>query len=328
VFAYLDHRSVDQRSVDMYDEYDDGDEGSSLGRKLALGVGVVAIAAAGFFAFKAVTKSDGGEASSGDSVLATDGTSAADSTLDPTVTTVAGTLSAGATTEPPTSEAPVTTEPAPTTAATTTTTAAATPTTPAPTTTAPVAQPPATYDTLPNGDPAWVIAIYGADSITLSGAVPDQAAKDRLESLAVGNAKEGQAATVVNNITLNPAVPRNVGARVVELTSARFPEGSAEILPAHAAELDRAVAIMTALPNITALVIGHADQRGNETANFAISAARADAVTTYMASRGIAPSRLSSRAVGEADLLTLNDDDAALELNRRTEFVFYGLLIG
>ena len=37
----------------MYDEYDDGDEGgASLGRKLALGLGVVAIAAAGFFAFK------------------------------------------------------------------------------------------------------------------------------------------------------------------------------------------------------------------------------------------------------------------------------------
>jgi hypothetical protein len=31
--------------------------------------------------------------------------------------------------------------------------------------------------------------------------------------------------------------------------------------------------------------------------------------------------------VGEADLLTLNNDDAALALNRRTEFVFYGLLI-
>ena len=47
----------------MYDEYDDGDEGgASLGRKVALGLGVVAIAAAGFFAFKAVTKDDGGEA--------------------------------------------------------------------------------------------------------------------------------------------------------------------------------------------------------------------------------------------------------------------------
>jgi outer membrane protein OmpA-like peptidoglycan-associated protein len=113
----------------------------------------------------------------------------------------------------------------------------------------------------------------------------------------------------------------------VELTSARFPTGSADILPAQAQELDRVVSIMNALPNISALVIGHSDQRGDETSNYELSAARADAVVDYLASQGIAPSRLSSRAVGEADLLTLNNDEAALALNRRTEFVFYGLLI-
>jgi outer membrane protein OmpA-like peptidoglycan-associated protein len=50
-------------------------------------------------------------------------------------------------------------------------------------------------------------------------------------------------------------------------------------------------------------------------------------VRTYLTGRGIAPSRLSSRAVGEADLLSLEDNDSALALNRRTEFVFFGLLL-
>jgi outer membrane protein OmpA-like peptidoglycan-associated protein len=106
----------------------------------------------------------------------------------------------------------------------------------------------------------------------------------------------------------------------------RCPEGSAEVLPDHAAELDRLVNVMNLLPNTTALIIGHADQRGDEVANYVISEARADAVTNYLASRGIAPSRLSSRAVGEADLLTLDSNDTALALNRRTEFVLFGLL--
>jgi len=48
----------------------------------------------------------------------------------------------------------------------------------------------------------------------------------------------------------------------------------------------------------------------------------------YLASQGIDPSRLSSRAVGEADLLSINNDAASLALNRRTEFIFYGLLLG
>ena len=45
-----------------------------------------------------------------------------------------------------------------------------------------------------------------------------------------------------------------------------------------------------------------------------------------MVFNGINPERLSSRAVGDTDLLTLNDDAASLALNRRTEFVLYGLL--
>jgi outer membrane protein OmpA-like peptidoglycan-associated protein len=171
-----------------------------------------------------------------------------------------------------------------------------------------------------------VVAIFDVDQITLTGAVPDQAAKERLQALALANAKPGQG-KIANFLTINRDVPRNVGVRVVELTSARFPTGSAEVLPPHALELDRVVSIMNALPNITALVIGHSDQRGNELTNYELSARRADAVVNYLAAHGVDPSRLSSRAVGESDLLTLNNDEAALALNRRTEFVFYGLLV-
>ena len=83
---------------------------------------------------------------------------------------------------------------------------------------------------------------------------------------------------------------------------------------------------MNALPNVTALVIGHSDQVGNSASNFKLSADRASAVVDYMVFNGISPERLSSRAVGDTDLLTLNDDAASLALNRRTEFVLYGLL--
>ena len=112
------------------------------------------------------------------------------------------------------------------------------------------------------------------------------------------------------------------------MTSSRFPDGSSEILPDHGRELDRIGAVMNALPHTTVLVIGHADQRGSEAANFAISEARAQAVVSHLVDYGIDASRLSSRAVGETDLLSLNDDETALELNRRTEFVIYGTLLG
>ena len=227
------------------------------------------------------------------------------------------------TVEPAAESVPTSTATTTTAAAATTTTAAATTTTLAATTStmAPAA---ATYDTLPDGSPTPVVAIFDISTITLTGAVPDQAAVDRLGALALANSKFP--ATLNNQLTINPAVPRNVGARIVELTSTRFPESSFEILPPHAAELDRVANVMNALPNTTVLVIGHADQRGDEVTNFRLSEERARAVVNYLTMKGIAPARLSSRAVGEADMLTLNDDAAALALNRRTEFIFYGLI--
>jgi outer membrane protein OmpA-like peptidoglycan-associated protein len=213
--------------------------------------------------------------------------------------------------------APPPTEPEPTDAATT-----VAPTDP-PTTPPPTAA--KTYPTLPDGSPVPVVAIFNGPEITLTGTVPSQAAAERLAALALANSKTP--ATVNSQLTINPAVPINVGVRVIEMDSARFPEGSAEILPAHAAELDRVIWVMTTLPNITVLVVGHADQRGDEVSNFVLSEERARSVVSYLAGGGIAPARLASRAVGEADLLTLNNDAAAFALNRRTEFIFYGLLI-
>ncbi len=84
---------------------------------------------------------------------------------------------------------------------------------------------------------------------------------------------------------------------------------------------------MQSLPKTTVLVIGHSDQRGDAATNFTLSEQRAQSVVSYLVSKGITPSRLSSRAVGESDLLSIDDDAAALALNRRTEFVFYGLLL-
>ncbi len=210
----------------------------SLGRKLALGIGVVAIAAAGFFAFKAVTGGDGGNDSvegAGGSTATVDSSSPADVAAAPeTAADDDDTLSAGATTDPATSDAPPTTEAdaTGTTAATTTTAAPAPPAAP-PTTAAPAPPPAPTapYVTLPDGSPAWATAIYDVDKITLTGVVPDDAARQKLEDLARLSAKPGQGDVIDNQLTINPAVPRSVGVRVVELTSARFPEGSADVMP-------------------------------------------------------------------------------------------------
>jgi len=182
------------------------------------------------------------------------------------------------------------------------------------------------YPTLPDGSPVPVLAIYDGQLITLSGAVPSEAAAQRLQVLAIANSSV-PGAEVVSFLTIEPSVPVGVGVRVVEMNSARFPEGSPVVSIEHGAQLDRIVAVMTSLPHVTVDVIGHSDQRGDEATNFQLSADRARAAADYVASRGVDPARLSSRGAGESDLLTLNNDAAALALNRRTELVFFGLLV-
>ena len=217
-------------------------------------------------------------------------------------------------------------EPAPAAAAPETTSV---PTTaPAPTSSAPVADTaPPTYDTLPDGQPAPILAIFDTDRITLTGAVPSEEAQERLRTLALANAKPGQGDNLIDETVVVSGVPAGIGVRVVELTSTRFPEGRADVVGEHAEELNRIATVMNALPKVTALVIGHADQRGDDAVNFEISRQRAEAVVLYLTEQGISPDRLASRAVGENDLLTLEENDVAYALNRRTEFVLYGLLI-
>ncbi len=182
------------------------------------------------------------------------------------------------------------------------------------------------YDTLPDGRPVPVLVIFDGELITLSGAVPSSEASTRLSVLALANSTVPDA-EVASFLTVEPTVPVGVGVRVIEMNSVRFAEGSPTVTLEHAEQLNRVAAVMAAFPDVTVEVIGHADQRGDETSNFQLSTARARAAADFLAAQGVDPSRLSSRGAGESDLLTLNNDETALALNRRTEFVFFGLLL-
>jgi len=221
---------------------------------------------------------------------------------------------------------PATTVAVPTTTAAPTTTQAPT-TTAAPTTTEapPTTQAGPAYPTLPDGSPEPIVAIYDGPTIRVTGWVPSQEKADQLEGLALANSAD-PTAQVAAMWAIDPSVPLNIGTRVIEMNSPRFPASSSDVTPEHAAQLDRVANVLNLLPNVTVTVIGHADQVGDDAANYALSEARAMSVVRYLVSQGVAPSRLSARAVGEQDLLAADESEASLALNRRTEFVFYGLL--
>jgi OOP family OmpA-OmpF porin len=99
-----------------------------------------------------------------------------------------------------------------------------------------------------------------------------------------------------------------------------FVKGSPWLNPVYHETLDNLMTYMNANPGLRIGVVGHADTDGEDDINNKLSAARAEAVTNYLVSKGIAKERLVVSFKGKSDTKypgkTLEVDAA----NRRVSF--------
>ncbi|AUD07491.1 OmpA family protein [Spirosoma pollinicola] len=92
-----------------------------------------------------------------------------------------------------------------------------------------------------------------------------------------------------------------------------------------ARELDKVVATMRKYPSLIIEIRSHTDSRGDAERNKTLSLQRANAVATYLVSKGINRRRMSTLGMGESQLVNNCTDgvictDAEHQRNRRTEF--------
>jgi outer membrane protein OmpA-like peptidoglycan-associated protein len=66
---------------------------------------------------------------------------------------------------------------------------------------------------------------------------------------------------------------------------------------------------------------GHTDNKGKESYNQTLSDRRANAVASYLRSKGIAPERIRTKGFGETMPKSPNDSEAGRSENRRVEFL-------
>ncbi len=98
-----------------------------------------------------------------------------------------------------------------------------------------------------------------------------------------------------------------------------FATGSAKILPKSFASLNDVVAILKADESLNLTADGYTDNTGSEEKNLVLSEERSVAVITYIASKGIAESRLSSDGHGIDNPVADNKTAAGRAKNRRVE---------
>lgn len=85
--------------------------------------------------------------------------------------------------------------------------------------------------------------------------------------------------------------------------------------------LYRLVTFLNDNPEREVLIEGHTDSVGSESYNLDLSQRRAQSVRDFLASNGVAASRMAVRGFGESRPLASNESDAGRQQNRRVEVV-------
>jgi OOP family OmpA-OmpF porin len=100
-----------------------------------------------------------------------------------------------------------------------------------------------------------------------------------------------------------------------------FKLNSNRLLSASEVALNKVVSILEANPGWKLRIEGHTDNNGEASYNLMLSQKRAQAVKTYLESKGIAPDRLTAEGFGDTKPLASNATLAGRKQNRRVELI-------
>ncbi|MBI4499544.1 MAG: OmpA family protein [Gemmatimonadetes bacterium] len=108
-------------------------------------------------------------------------------------------------------------------------------------------------------------------------------------------------------------------ARALVLKGVTFQSGRSLLTPQSFAVLDEVAASLVANPQVRIEIGGHTDSVGVRARNVRLSQARAQAVRTYLASKGVAPNRMVAKGYGPDRPVAPNKTPAGRAANRRVE---------
>lgn len=106
---------------------------------------------------------------------------------------------------------------------------------------------------------------------------------------------------------------------VMRLDNLIFEVGNSKIDPESYAELDILVNMMKESPRMVIQLEGHTDYVGLANDNLKLSQRRVESVKSYLSSKGVAKSRVKTKAFGGTQPLSRDNTPEAHRLNRRVE---------
>jgi outer membrane protein OmpA-like peptidoglycan-associated protein len=103
--------------------------------------------------------------------------------------------------------------------------------------------------------------------------------------------------------------------------SVLFATGKSELLATASARLGEVADALADQPERGITVVGHTDAQGDDSYNLKLSERRAEAVRTYLISRGIAADRVKAVGRGKTEPIADNNSPEGRANNRRVEIV-------
>lgn len=108
---------------------------------------------------------------------------------------------------------------------------------------------------------------------------------------------------------------------VITLGDVLFGVNKAELKPGSERNVQKIADFLQEYPERKALIEGFTDSTGSESYNQALSERRAEAVRTFLISRGVSSERITARGYGESNPVASNATAASRQLNRRVEII-------
>ena len=164
-----------------------------------------------------------------------------------------------------------------------------------------------------------VLTVAAAGLISAASAMPASAScemqtryGDAMQTR-YGGAMQTRYGTCLSSASKVKVVARLTGDVLFDSGSATLKEGARALLDSQAA------AIVASGQKF--VIEGHTDSQGSDSYNAGLAKKRANSVVSYLVSKGVASSNLSTRSVGEARPIADNGTTEGRALNRRVEFI-------
>jgi len=139
-------------------------------------------------------------------------------------------------------------------------------------------------------------------------------------------AAEARSAAALKSLAQVATVNEEQRGTVITLSgSVLFPSGTDQLSPIARQSLDRVATVLVDQPAEKQITIeGYTDSRGSDAFNQQLSQKRADAVRSYLVSKGMQAQRLQAVGRGETSPIASNDTTEGRASNRRVEIVIPG----